>query len=247
VDQKADPNGPTTTTSTATRATMTAVNPNPKSLAPFNPSSQQIIDIAIDVLDLKRHDVLFDIGCGDARLLIEAATRVDGLKCVGIEIDEVFVQRARHAIAELPHSVSSRIDVRHEDALEIPHRRQRQLEPTTTACTEERKSKSSSPSTATRDGVNPADATEKTDKPLSELSLLDDVTALYLFVLPKGIVKLTPSLIEMVERRKQKGGTTLRILSYMFKLHDWEPTKVDKTAKGGLPVYYYEFPPSNDT
>ncbi|KAL3933953.1 MAG: hypothetical protein SGARI_003581 [Bacillariaceae sp.] len=78
------------------------------------------------------------------------------------------------------------------------------------------------------------------EKSLSDLTLLDDATALYLFVLPKGIQKLMPILEKVVERRLQE-KRFFRILSYMFKIHDWEPTSVDRTAKGGCPIYYYEW------
>mmetsp|Transcript_15352 Transcript_15352/g.33170 ORF Transcript_15352/g.33170 Transcript_15352/m.33170 type:complete len:657 (+) Transcript_15352:105-2075(+) len=33
---------------------------------------------------------------------------------------------------------------------------------------------------------------------------------------------------------------SLRIVSYMFSVPGWEPTKVDKSSKGGCPLYYYE-------
>eukprot|EP00529_Nitzschia_sp_RCC80_P028073 CAMPEP_0113458530 /NCGR_PEP_ID=MMETSP0014_2-20120614/9971_1 /TAXON_ID=2857 /ORGANISM="Nitzschia sp." /LENGTH=271 /DNA_ID=CAMNT_0000350059 /DNA_START=1512 /DNA_END=2327 /DNA_ORIENTATION=- /assembly_acc=CAM_ASM_000159 len=225
--EETKPLSSTTTTMTA----MTANEPNPsKTLAPFNPSSQQIIDMALDTLDLNPNDVVFDIGCGDGRFLIEAVKHYEGLRCIGIEIDKVFVERARQTIAnDLSPLERSKIEIRHEDALQL-----------------------------LVDGGGGGDLCENDKDPvattatkqISELTLLDDATVLYLFVLPKGIVKLTPLLIEMVERRRKNRScssksnsqsNSLRILSYMFKLHDWEPTKVDRTAKGGLPVYYYEF------
>ena len=45
-------------------------NVGPK-LAPFNPTSTEAIQIALDLLELKDDDVLYDLGCGDGRLLIE--------------------------------------------------------------------------------------------------------------------------------------------------------------------------------
>ena len=45
-------------------------NIGPK-LAPFNPTSTEAIQIALDLLELKDDDVLYDLGCGDGRLLIE--------------------------------------------------------------------------------------------------------------------------------------------------------------------------------
>ena len=45
-------------------------NIGPK-LAPFNPTSTEAIKIALDLLELKDNDILYDLGCGDGRLLIE--------------------------------------------------------------------------------------------------------------------------------------------------------------------------------
>ena len=45
-------------------------------LAPFNPSSDEVVDLALDYLDLNSDtDTLIDLGCGDGRLLITAAIR----------------------------------------------------------------------------------------------------------------------------------------------------------------------------
>lgn len=62
-------------------------------LAPFNPSADQTIEIAIDLLQLNQNDILYDLGCGDGRLLFAASSKVH--RCVGVEVDETFVLRAR--------------------------------------------------------------------------------------------------------------------------------------------------------
>lgn len=177
-------------------------------LAPFNPSSLEIQEMAMRLLKLTKEDVLFDLGCGDGRLLLAAAQRVEGLRCVGIDIDPIFVERARVAVQE--QSMEQRVDIRLQDALSLP------LTPTRST------------------------TISSTDIPTCELSLMDDCTALYLFVLPKGVVKLLP-LLEALVKTRQEQKRPFRILSYMFKLHQWPPTAVDKTAKAGCPVYLYEF------
>jgi spermidine synthase len=186
-------------------------------LAPFNPSSEQIQEKAMELLVEKmmldqheerrqEHEVLFDLGCGDARLLIACVKKYEHLKCVGVEIEEKFVSRAIESIVKLPSDIQDRICVHHEDALKLPM---------TTSIAQRTKN-------------------------ISELTLMDDASALYLFVLPKGIEKLMPMLLALVEQRKQE-KRNFRILSYMFKIYEWEPTIVDKTSKGGCPIYLYEF------
>lgn len=198
-------------------------------LAPFNPSSQQIQDKALEHLKLSNRDVLFDLGCGDGRLLCHAVQQVPGLRCVGIEIDALYVERAQHRVKELLPSVEaqSQIEIRCEDALSALDIEQHDASATSTI---------SSPSRP--DNNKPA----ATTKPLKELTLLEDATALYLFVLPKGLQKLLPILEAVVERRQQE-QRQFRILSYMFQIHhdQWEPALVDRTAKGGCPIYVYEW------
>ena len=69
---------------------------------------------------------------------------------------------------------------------------------------------------------------------------MEHATAIYLFILPKGVNKIMPLLEAIVHRRKSE-GRPFRILSYIFKLHEWDPTLVDRTSKGDLPIYVYEF------
>jgi len=40
-----------------------------KKLAPFNPAGNEVVDIVLELLQVKSGDVLYDLGCGDARLL----------------------------------------------------------------------------------------------------------------------------------------------------------------------------------
>lgn len=175
-------------------------------LAPFNPSSEQIQEKAMELLGLIETDVLFDLGCGDGRLLVAAAKKYPGLRCVGVEIDPIFATRAKEAIQALPQDLQCRLDMREQDVLQLP--------------------------------MTASEAGSRDD--ISELTLMDDATALYLFILPKGIAKIMPLLEALVETRK-KQGRDFRILSYMFKIYEWEPTVTDRTSKGRCPVYLYEF------
>jgi hypothetical protein len=66
-------------------------------------------------LHLTQHDVLFDIGCGMGRLLCVAARcRIAG--CVGIEIEEWLVAKARANAASL-RPPKAPIEIRHGDAV----------------------------------------------------------------------------------------------------------------------------------
>ena len=175
-------------------------------LAPFNPSSAQIQEKAIEHLSLSAKDVLFDLGCGDGRLLVAAAEKVPGLRCVGVEMDVVFVSRAIVTIGSLNDDLKSRIDIREGDVLKLEEEVRLEFEPVS----------------------------------IRRLTLMEDATAIYLFILPKGIVKIMPILEAIIQRRREE-KRDFRILSYMFKVHEWEPTIVDRTSKGDCPIYLYDF------
>lgn len=89
-------------------------------LAPFNPSCDHAIDVAIGLLELSPEDILVDIGCGDGRLLITAAQRVHRIRCIGVEHNEALHQRAISALATtLSESQQARVEIRHGDAASL--------------------------------------------------------------------------------------------------------------------------------
>ncbi|MFA5022030.1 MAG: hypothetical protein WC508_03060 [Patescibacteria group bacterium] len=60
---------------------------------PFVPTPQKNVKIVIDQLDLKPGQIFYDLGCGDARFLIEAAKR--GAMATGFEIAPWAIWRAK--------------------------------------------------------------------------------------------------------------------------------------------------------
>lgn len=81
-------------------------------LAPFNPTPDCAIAQALDALDVNSRDVLYDLGCGDGRLLLAAAAR--GATCVGVEYDRELAQRAQDSVAKL--GLEGSVRVVHGDA-----------------------------------------------------------------------------------------------------------------------------------
>jgi ubiquinone/menaquinone biosynthesis C-methylase UbiE len=53
---------------------------------PLDPTPQAAVDGMLAAVDLSADDVLYDLGCGDGRILIAAVTRY-GCRAVGIEIN----------------------------------------------------------------------------------------------------------------------------------------------------------------
>lgn len=63
-------------------------------LAPFNPTHEEAIDVAIEMLSITNQDIVYDLGCGDGRFLMQSLQRRGIKKGVGIEYDSSLVQRA---------------------------------------------------------------------------------------------------------------------------------------------------------
>ena len=135
-----------------------------------------------------------------------------------------------------------------------------------------------------------------TEQFAQHLSLLEDATAVFVYLLPEGLKKVKPLLQEAARRRKEQrqsdnntidlhhqqheeqllqqthrkdyshvsditdydffrvahgsDATTdqkttpspppFRVVSYMFSISGWTPTKVDRSSKGACPLYLYE-------
>eukprot|EP01084_Bolivina_argentea_P018972 35312_1 len=67
--------------------------------SPFVPSSQECITKFIEMSKLTANDIFIDIGCGDGRLLI-AAAKVAKCKCIGIEIQDELIAKAKQLVVK---------------------------------------------------------------------------------------------------------------------------------------------------
>lgn len=78
-------------------------------LAPFVPTPIPVAHRMLELAEVTKDDVVYDLGSGDGRIVI-AAARKYGAKAIGIEIDPHLVQRSRQAAlrAEVDHLVRIR-------------------------------------------------------------------------------------------------------------------------------------------
>jgi precorrin-6B methylase 2 len=61
---------------------------------PYLPSSERAVQAMLKFADVKKTDVLYDLGCGDGRIVIAAAKEFHA-RGVGIDIDPVRIREAR--------------------------------------------------------------------------------------------------------------------------------------------------------
>lgn len=64
------------------------------SVARFEPSSPAIVNEMVRLAEVGKNDVVYDLGSGDGRVVIEAA-RSGGARCVGVELDAGLVRQSR--------------------------------------------------------------------------------------------------------------------------------------------------------
>lgn len=81
----------------------------------FIPTPQPAIEVLLEALQVAESDVIYDLGCGDGRVLITAALRF-GARGVGIDIDPVRVQEAQTKAEGM--GISDRLTFREQDLFE---------------------------------------------------------------------------------------------------------------------------------
>jgi SAM-dependent methyltransferase len=81
---------------------------------PYVPSPMEVVDRMLEFADVKKGDVVFDIGSGDGRMVIQAAKKY-GAKGVGLELDPKLVEIARAEAKR--QGVDHLVEFRQGDAL----------------------------------------------------------------------------------------------------------------------------------
>ena len=85
-------------------------------LAPFSATPQEVVDRMLQMADVKKGDVVYDLGSGDGRLVITAAKRY-GARGVGIDIDAALITQSRASARK--EGVDSLVEFRQQDALTV--------------------------------------------------------------------------------------------------------------------------------
>ena len=86
----------------------------PAEQVPFVPTPMEVVDRMLEFADVKKTDVVYDIGSGDGRMIIRAA-KMYGAKGVGIEMDAKLVELSRKEAQR--EGVTNLVEFRQEDGL----------------------------------------------------------------------------------------------------------------------------------
>ena len=83
---------------------------------PFVPSPQYVVDRMLELADIKKSDILYDMGSGDGRVVIEAAKRF-GIRAIGVDLNPELVAKARENAAR--EGVGDLVEFRAQDGLTV--------------------------------------------------------------------------------------------------------------------------------
>ena len=86
------------------------------SLAPYVVTPPDLVEEMLRVAGVRKDDLVYDLGSGDGRIVIEAARRY-GARGVGIELDPELVRRARENARRA--NVSHLVEFRQQDVMTI--------------------------------------------------------------------------------------------------------------------------------
>ena len=87
-----------------------------RSLAPFVPTPMDVVDRMLTLAKVGPQDVVYDLGCGDGRIVIAAAQKF-GARGVGVDIDANLINQAE-AQAKAA-GVANRVEFRIQDAMTV--------------------------------------------------------------------------------------------------------------------------------
>ncbi len=81
----------------------------------YVPTPQEVVDAMLKLAGVHSGDVVYDLGCGDGRVVVTAAKRY-GVRGVGIDINPVRVQEALENVKQ--NGVGNLVTIKNEDLFE---------------------------------------------------------------------------------------------------------------------------------
>ncbi len=103
-------------TQTSTNAVVAAAVSTKRPDVIFVPTRQEVVNKMLEMAEIKPTDVLYDLGCGDGRIVVTAAKKY-GIKAVGIDIDP---QRVKESLENVrTNKVGQLVTIKQADIFEL--------------------------------------------------------------------------------------------------------------------------------
>jgi SAM-dependent methyltransferase len=78
----------------------------------YVPTPQPVVDKMLEMAEVKKDDVVYDLGCGDGRIVVTAAKK-HGVKAIGFDIDPQRVKEAKENVRT--NKVEHLVTIKQED------------------------------------------------------------------------------------------------------------------------------------
>ncbi len=87
-----------------------------KKIVPFVPTPQDVVEGMLELAQVKKGDVVYDLGSGDGRIVVTAAKKY-GVRAVGFEIDPDLIKQSREAVRK--EGLEHLAEIREQDILTV--------------------------------------------------------------------------------------------------------------------------------
>lgn len=82
----------------------------------FVPTPQSVVDKMLDLAEIKPGDILYDLGCGDGRIVVTAAKKY-GIKAIGVDIDPNRIKESQENVKN--NNVGHLVTIKQADIFEL--------------------------------------------------------------------------------------------------------------------------------
>jgi uncharacterized protein (TIGR03000 family) len=83
----------------------------------YVPTPEQVVDAMMKLAGVGTDDVVYDLGCGDGRMLITAVKKFKARRGVGVDLDPERIEEAKAAAKEA--GVADKVEIRKGDVLKV--------------------------------------------------------------------------------------------------------------------------------
>ncbi|MGL4423170.1 MAG: TIGR03000 domain-containing protein [Gemmataceae bacterium] len=96
---------------------FTKANPEDKVVIRFVPTPADVVSRMVELAKVTKDDVVYDLGCGDGRIVIAAVKEGNAKKGIGIDLDPERVKESKEAVKAA--KLDDKVEIRQGDVLDI--------------------------------------------------------------------------------------------------------------------------------
>jgi SAM-dependent methyltransferase len=82
----------------------------------YVPTPQPVVDKMLEMAEIKKGDIVYDLGCGDGRIVVTAAKKY-GVKAIGVDIDPQRIKEAQENVRS--NGVAQLVTIKQADIFEL--------------------------------------------------------------------------------------------------------------------------------